>query len=287
MENIAQSAEVSGSMTVRRPWVAALLSLVLPGLGHVYSGNLVTGFVFIAMQLPVAFSVGWLWVRVGYIMVPITAVYVLAAATLEYRHTLTQGMKIKPTFFTRWYGLFSVFVATVIVGLFAQRFFPYHSYKMPATSMENTLQVGDYFICDERAYVRAEPKRGDLDVFIFPGDNKGTKYLKRCVGVPGDTILLKDKVLYVNGRLYPNPPHVKFIDTTEDGKFNLQAPGSLETDLRDNCGPFVVPPDSYFMMGDNRDNSFDSRFWGTVPSKLLVGKLIGIQRGWKYWRADS
>lgn len=153
------------------------------------------------------------------------------------------------------------------------------AYKIPSSSMEDTLLIGDFLLANKFVYgariwlvdwrlpAIREPKRGDVVIFIFPGDNKGTKYIKRCVGTPGDTILLKDKVLYINGQLFPNPPHSKFTQTTNDPKTY-------------NFGPYVVPAESYFMMGDNRDNSYDSRWWGPVPKQNILGEAMLVHWSW-------
>ncbi len=148
------------------------------------------------------------------------------------------------------------------------------AYKIPTSSMEDTLLVGDFLLANKFIYGARlplvnwrlpaihEPKRGEVVIFIFPGDDKGTKYIKRCVGTPGDTILVKDKQLFVNGAIFPNPPHSKFIESSNDPKLF-------------NYGPYVVPANSYFMMGDNRDNSYDSRFWGPSQRECIGGGAGG------------
>jgi signal peptidase I len=166
------------------------------------------------------------------------------------------------------------------------------AYKIPSSSMEDTLLVGDFLLANKFVYgarlwlvnwrlpAIRDPKRGDVVIFIFPADDKGTKFIKRCVGTPGDTILLKDKVLFVNGKVFPNPPHSKFIDTTADGKLNLQPTGSPDQSAKVNFGPYVVPANSFFMMGDNRDNSYDSRWWGPVPKENILGEAILVHWSW-------
>ncbi len=159
------------------------------------------------------------------------------------------------------------------------------AYKIPSQSMEDTLLVGDFLLANKFIYgarlpvvgwqlpAIRDPKAGDVIIFIYPGDGV-TKYIKRCVATGGDTLEIKDKILYVNGKKFPEAKYQKYIDP------NIQPrrPGGL--DSRDNFGPYVVPPGKYFMMGDNRDNSYDSRYWGPVPRQNILGKALLIHWSW-------
>jgi signal peptidase I len=165
------------------------------------------------------------------------------------------------------------------------------AYKIPTASMEDTLLVGDFLLANKFIYgarlplvnwrlpAFREPERGDVVIFIYPGDGV-TKYIKRCVGTPGDTVVVRDKKLYVNGRRFPDEAYAKYIDRTRSGQPNIQRrrPGGQNT--RDNFGPYVVPPNSYFMMGDNRDNSSDSRVWQSVHKNLILGEAIMVHWSW-------
>lgn len=165
------------------------------------------------------------------------------------------------------------------------------AYKIPSQSMEDTLLVGDFLLANKFGYgaripladwrlpALSTPEPNDIVIFIWPKDGV-TKYIKRCVAVPGDTVEIKDKTLYVNSEEFKMPDHGKFIDTTADGEVIIQPrrPGGL--DSRDNFGPFVVPERCYFMMGDNRDNSFDSRYWGVVPYDNILGEAILVHWSW-------
>lgn len=166
------------------------------------------------------------------------------------------------------------------------------AYKIPSASMEDTLLVGDFLLANKFVYgahlplvnwrlpAISDPEAGDIVIFIFPGDNKGTKYIKRCVGTPGDTVEVKNKELFVNGKRFPDPLHSKFVDTTAFGQQRIlpRKPGGQNS--RDNFGPYVVPEGYYFMMGDNRDNSWDSRFWGPVSSDRVLGEAMIIHWSW-------
>ena len=158
------------------------------------------------------------------------------------------------------------------------------AYKIPSASMEDTLLVGDFLVCNQFIYgarlpfieyrfpAFREPEPGDIVVFLYPEDLT-TRYIKRCVAVGGDTVEVRGKELFVNGTPFPNPDHSKFVDTLLTGQRRIRPD-------RDNYGPFVVPVNSFFMMGDNRDKSWDSRFWGPVSKDLVVGKAMMIHWSW-------
>jgi signal peptidase I len=158
------------------------------------------------------------------------------------------------------------------------------AYKIPSASMEDTLLVGDFLVANKFVYgarlpflgVRLpairDPRPGDVVIFRWPGD-RTTNYIKRCVAIGGQTVEVKDKVLYVDGHKFPEPVHMKFTDP-------IQPRPSPDQNSRDNWGPYTVPADGFFMMGDNRDNSFDSRFWGPVSRDLILGEALVIHWSW-------
>ncbi|MFQ5499311.1 MAG: signal peptidase I [Candidatus Zixiibacteriota bacterium] len=165
------------------------------------------------------------------------------------------------------------------------------AYKIPSPSMEDTLLVGDFLLANKFLYGATlplvdwrlpefrRPEPGDVVIFIYPRDNV-TKYIKRCVAGPGDTVEVKNKQLFVNGEKFDNPEHSKFINVYPDGRQRIVPRGPGGRESLDNYGPYVVPPESYFMMGDNRDNSSDSRVWGPVPFKNVLGKALIIHWSW-------
>ncbi len=172
-------------------------------------------------------------------------------------------------------------IIAVLLAL-AIRTFVVQAFKIPSGSMEDTLAIGDHLLVnkfiygtkipfsDSRVIKLRDPKRGDVIVFEYPED-PSKDFIKRIVGVPGDVVEGKDKKLYVNGKLYENPHEVH--------KEKEIIP--KEMNPRDTFGPVTVPPDSYFVMGDNRDRSYDSRFWKFVKRGQIKG-LAFI----KYWSWD-
>lgn len=144
------------------------------------------------------------------------------------------------------------------------------AYKIPSASMKPTLLVGDHILVDRRPSAR-NPKHGDLIVFEYPVNPK-VDFVKRIVAVGGDTVLIRDKELFVNGKSVIEP-YVIHADTK-----TLTAAQSP----RDNFGPVTVPNDSFFVMGDNRDLSNDSQYWGFVERFRIKGIAKGI-----YWSLDD
>lgn len=159
------------------------------------------------------------------------------------------------------------------------------AYKIPSPSMCDTLLVGDFLLANKFIYgarfplvdwqlpALRDPEPGDIVIFIYPRD-RVTKYIKRCVAVGGDTVFVKDKQLFVNGARFPDPEFSKYI------RSEIIPRGRGGTDSFDNFGPYIVPPDHYFMMGDNRDNSSDSRVWKSVHRSLVLGQAMMIHWSW-------
>ena len=185
----------------------------------------------------------------------------------------------------------------------------FQPFTIPSGSMMPTLLVGDYIFVNKFAYgyskyslpfspdlfsgriFGSEPKRGDVVVFRFP-PNPDVDYIKRVIGLPGDRIQVKNDILYINGQAVPREPHGTFASdySQEPGDdipvYSERLPDTgkvydtldlSQTSRGDNTQEYVVPPGDYFMMGDNRDNSDDSRFdVGYVPAENLIGRASVI-----------
>lgn len=186
----------------------------------------------------------------------------------------------------------AVVIALVLAILI--RTFVIQAFKIPSGSMEDTLLIGDHIIVSKFAYGLQVPKpaminlfgahvpffettlvpswghveRGDVIVFRFPVD-RDKDFIKRVVGLPGDTVELRNKVIYVNGAKW-------------DEHFGVYKGGMYgeSNEKNFNFGPYVVPEGTVFVMGDNRDRSYDSRYWGTVPFKDIKGKALIIYWSW-------
>jgi signal peptidase I len=174
------------------------------------------------------------------------------------------------------------------------------AYVIPTGSMEDTLMIGDHLLVDKLAYAPAGPvskyllpytevKRGDIIVFRYPMKISDT-YVKRAIGIPGDRIRIINKELYLNGVKMHEPYTYHKTDYISDYRDNF--PGSPDLNVEQGAydmlmnhvinGEVVVPPNHYFAMGDNRDNSSDSRFWGFVPRENIIGKPLIV-----YWSYDA
>jgi signal peptidase I len=175
------------------------------------------------------------------------------------------------------------------------------AFVVPTGSMENTVLIGDHMIVDKLAYAPAGSiskhllpytpvKRGDIIVFRYPLDIN-QNYVKRAIGVPGDRIHIVNKQVFVNGKAITEPYKVVLSDQSSNYLNNFPQlvpdiqiyPRGIQM-LQDNVvnGELVVPDGYYFAMGDNRDNSADSRFWGLVPRENIVGKPVII-----FWSYDA
>ena len=175
---------------------------------------------------------------------------------------------------------FEAIIVAILLALFI-RTFVVQAFKIPSGSMLPTLLIGDHLLVNKFAYgVRlpcigkviipvGQPMRGDVVVFRYPKD-KSIDYIKRVVGQAGDTVEIRTKKVYVNGEPYGDP-HAHISSGTV-----LPAAASP----RDNFGPVLVPEGRVFVMGDNRDNSYDSRFWGFVDEKDILGKAFMLYWSW-------
>ena len=180
---------------------------------------------------------------------------------------------------------FETIVIAVTLALFV-RTWVVQAFKIPTGSMENNLLIGDHLLVNKFVFAPAPAalekailpvdvvERRDIVVFKYP-DQPDRDFIKRVIGLPGETIELRNKKVYVNG----NPldePYVHFLEA---------AHGSSEVtsfDVRERYGPVTVPAGQYFVMGDNRDNSQDSRYWGFLPRHYIKGKALMI-----YWSYEA
>jgi signal peptidase I len=168
-------------------------------------------------------------------------------------------------------GLYVSTIIFVICLALLIRTFIVQAYKIPSGAMKHSILVGDHILVNKFIYASKKPQRGDIIVFKYPVDLK-KDFIKRVVGLPGDTIEGRDKIIYVNNESLEEP----YAAHTDP---HIYPKGKQE---RDNFGPITVPENAFFVMGDNRDQSFDSRYWGFVDRKSIKGKAFVI-----YWSQDK
>lgn len=187
-----------------------------------------------------------------------------------------KGQKKEIGFFREY---FELIVETLIYVFFVMTFL-LQSFVIPTGSMENNLLIGDHLLVEKISYSRSLGKidglffpqkkieRGMIVTFKAPPEME-KEYVKRVIGLPGDTVRIENKKVYINGK-----------PLTE--KYTYFKDSNIIDSVRDNMSDFLVPEDHYFCMGDNRDNSFDSRFWGPVPADNIIGKPWRV-----YWSYKS
>src|SRR5438874_7438123 len=183
---------------------------------------------------------------------------------------------------------FESICVAVILALFI-RTFVVQAFKIPTGSMENNLLIGDHLLVNkfafgptssplERAVLPiATVKRRDIVVFKYP-EEPDRDFIKRVIGLPGETVEIRDKKVSINGKQLEEP-YTHFLQP-------VSTPSEFREitsfDVRDRYGPVTVPPNQYFVMGDNRDNSQDSRYWGSLPRDYIKGKALII-----YWSYEA
>ena len=182
---------------------------------------------------------------------------------------------------------FESIVVAVILALFV-RTWVVQAFKIPTGSMENNLLIGDHLLVNKFVFApTASPverllmpitdvRRGDIVVFKYPEDPE-RDFIKRVIGLPGETLELREKRVYINGTIL-DEPYVHFLELPGATAFHE----FTSFDVKTAYGPVTVPAGHFFVMGDNRDNSQDSRYWGFLPAPYVKGKALVV-----YWSYDS
>lgn len=275
-------AQVPERISPRRWWLAGLLGLFTVGLGHVYVGKAAKGIVGFVLRHGLSLLAGaalvwgpWPRLALCLFLLPLGVyVYFLIDAMVTARRSREYRLKR----YNRWYVYLLVFLAaygiTSLTAVLVRSDFA-QSFHMPSNSLEPTILPGDHFTVDKTAYRSRDPERGDLVMFESI-EQPGVLILKRIVGLPGERLEFRDKRLFIDGKLH-SEPYVEHRDPTIFPALSL----SEQMRLRDNQTA-TVPEGSYFLLGDNRDMSYDSRFFGAVPRE----SILGGGRMVVYWSRD-
>lgn len=267
-----------------RPLIAVLLSLLVVGLGHVYSGRTRKGIVLWG----IGFAAGALALATG-AFATFGGMVATVALVLAYRLftavdaalAARRAEPFVPRPYARWYGIAGILlVCSLLVPLLLPALVPlllparrFAAFKVPSGTMDPTLQVGDLMIADMRAWERREPQRGDL---VLHRTADGHMMIRRVIALPGERIELRDKVVWIDGAPIEDPWAVH-----TDPRIYPASRFSGPYAARDQFGPLIVPEGTLFLLGDNRDNSSDSRFHGPIDRSLLAGRPLYV-----YWSAD-
>ncbi|MCL1471577.1 signal peptidase I [Argonema antarcticum A004/B2] len=237
------------------PWLAVFLSQILPGLGHLYIGKWWLGILLIIIWV-VANIVPLVSILI-LIILPFVAynAYISAPVRRETSKKLIKTICV----FLIVVPLFSVVLAILL------RAFVLEVRYIPSGTMLPTLQINDRLLIDKLIYRFQKPQRGDIVVFS-PTDtliqqNLKDAFIKRIIGLPGEKVEVKGEKVYINDQ----PLQENYIAEAPDYQY----------------GPVTVPPNSYFVLGDDRNNSYDSHYWGFVPRELIIGKATK-----RYWPPD-
>jgi len=256
----------SNSDKKRSALVAMLLGFLAPGLGFLYAGMgrvaIITPIFLFALLLAfswagVLLSPSGFWFVVG--SVSVLSIFLLIVAC-----RYASRASIKPVhWYQRWY-VYLLFIGVSHLSLSISRDFRgtiigIETHSIPSNSMASTLQPGDFILSNSRAYRSANPKVGDIVIFDYPPDPKQV-YIKRIIGLPGDRVEIIGGVVYVSGEKL-DEPYVSDENNVRSARQGITQ---------------VVPNQHYFVLGDNRDNSSDSRMWGFVPAEGIRGRLSHI-----------
>jgi signal peptidase I len=262
----------SEKVSRRKPWLAGLLQVVIPGLGNVYAGRFSRGVVLHFLLQLIPLLVVFVLLKLGGL---VSILLFLAVAVFAFVFAIYDGVRCakqagghyRLARYNRVYVYLLFVVAALLLDQYVflgfTRAYVFEASQTGSPSMEPTVLAGDRFLVDKTAYLLSGPQRGDLAVY-HPQEFPDLIFLKRIVGMPGETIELRDRVVFINGKKIEEP-YVRFIEAADakDGQ-------------RDSLASTVIPPDAYFVMGDSRDNSNDSRYSGPVERKKIVGKAVTV-----------
>ena len=308
MDDIETSSEqLAKPLGKRRLWVVVILSLLGSGLPFIYCGNLKLGILieiaYLALEI-VSAALILVFPTYGYLLFlfggPIIASIVFLVYAIRYARQFNRETPI--IYANVWLKVIITFIVFSIIGeasSFCIKTSLVEAYKIPSGSMENTLLVGDYLLADKSAFgLRLpipftdiklhsdnEPQINDILIFIPPG--QVNPFVNRCVATAGKTVEIVNKQLLVDSIPVPLPPgavnsDINLYPYRDETSWRTGPAGRfLEQDgCRDNMPPFIVPDGKIFMMGDNRDNSWDSRFYGCVDCDRVLGKVMIIHFSW-------
>jgi signal peptidase I len=299
-------------------WIALVLCIFVTPLGLLYANApRVAGlYLAIAISIVACYFSRAFGSYTDLLLILAQFILLISSVIIAYRRATHAEPQAHRPWYTRWSGLVGIAAAAVIV-VTSVRMFLYEPFRAPSSSMVPTVKVGSLLLVQKWGYghfssygitlgkrpISAQLRRGDIIVFDYPLDPKIT-FVKRLAGLPGDRLIYRDNHLFVNGRdrrvrqlddyldtdtLRYSARYLENLDGTQfdilvDKDAGEYYPRPKEFEFKDKCVfeakeiRCEVPPDRYFVLGDNRTNSSDSRYWGFVRSDQIVGKVVKVAR---------
>ncbi len=261
-------------MIKRRQIIASFLSMLTPGLGQIYNGDLKHGLI---LQCLSQFTGICLFIVTPFVastpimIIMLLFLFVILAFSIHIysiinAYRTAKNKELAPIkSYNRWYFYVVFLLSFWTIGILISESSLLKSYKIPASSMEPTLQIGDHILVNKLAYSKGvKPKRGDVVVFVFPED-KSKDFIKRVIALPSDTVAIRDGKIILNGKAL-SENYLKHTPTMDNGVIRKM----------DTVPEKVVPQGKYYVLGDYRDRSYDSRFWGFVDNDAIIGKALFI-----------
>jgi signal peptidase I len=276
MEGSEQRVQ-EGMQKERKWWVAGLLSLLLMGLGQMYNGQARKGvwlylsfrIIFIAAALAMSFVHSrLLFFVVAFVGISFYLSVVIEAAMTARRLGSHYRLKSYNNGYAYIFLLLFVSLALLPAISFVVKTYLVEAFRIPAGSMMPALQIGDHFLVEKISAEVADPRRGDIVVLVIP-QGEGQRFVKRVIGLPGDVIELNGKKLIVNEKEI-SEPYAQYV---------------LKDRRNVGYGPVTVPKNAFYVLGDNRDNSMDSRVFGVVERGSIVGRAKVIYWSWDHENA--
>jgi signal peptidase I len=266
--NAPNENETPRPVSRRRPGVALLLAILTPGLGQIYNGQLkkaVSGYIIVILLF-----IAMMPLLLTFPGAVVTLSTVVLVDILLMANAWTTARRIGSDFEPRRYNNVRIYIAIILLSAFvigpavlavARHMAPAKAYHIPSSGMSPGLQIGDVFMADKRSEQLREFGRGDIIVFRRPGDPT-IDIAKRVIGLPGETVEIREKQVLIDGEPLEDPwaHHIRQRALPQLDEFS----------------PLKIPPDHLFVLGDNRDNSHDSRLMGPIPVDRVVGKGLYI-----------
>jgi signal peptidase I len=281
----------------RNPILAGFLNLICTGLGFLYVGKLKYACALFGIYIFMALVIikTKLIFNITILYISIFVALLILISSIIFAGYLAKGQQNKPLKrYQRWYIYVGyALIVSIMNNIIVENrgmLLGYETYNIPSGSMIPTLLIGDFIIVDTDAYNNNEISRGDVIIFRYPED-PSTPFVMRVIGIPEDKIEYKDKIVRLNDKEITQKGIEKFIgygsnarasgaiihnEISGDARYQiLNTPDRRTVDLS-----IIVPSEHFFVLGDNRDNSKDSRYWGFVPKENLIGKAKSI---WFHW----